>query len=88
MQDLERVGVKGEHGVGVLDHRPMAAVDSIEGADRDATGPRLSVGEAGHLNLHRILASGSKTASSSGLNSSPARAIAKGPIVVRRRAEQ
>ena len=35
VQDLERVRVEGEDGVGALDHRLVAEVDAVEGADRD-----------------------------------------------------
>ena len=35
VQDLERVRVEGEHGVGVVDHRLVAEVDAVEGPDRD-----------------------------------------------------
>ena len=31
----ERVRVEGEHRVGALDHRLVAEVDAVEGADRD-----------------------------------------------------
>ncbi len=39
MEDLERMRVEGEDGVGPLDHRLVAAMNAIEGADRDVTGP-------------------------------------------------
>ena len=32
---LERMRVEGEHGVGPLDHLPVADVHAVEGADRD-----------------------------------------------------
>ena len=35
VQDLERVRLEGEDGVGALDHRLVAEVDAVEGADRD-----------------------------------------------------
>ena len=35
VQDFERVRVEGEDGVGALDHRLVAEVDAVEGADRD-----------------------------------------------------
>ena len=45
MQDLQRVGVEGEDGVGSLDHRLVAPVDAVEGADRDLARPRLGIGQ-------------------------------------------
>ena len=44
VQDLERVGLEGEDGVGVVDHRLVAEVDAVEGADRDVARARLGVG--------------------------------------------
>ena len=35
VQDLERVRIEGEDGVGALDHRLVAEVDAVEGPDRD-----------------------------------------------------
>ena len=49
VQDLERVGVEGEHGVGVVDHRLVAEVDAVEGPDRDVARARLGVGQRGDL---------------------------------------
>ena len=57
VQDLERVGIEGEHGVGALDHRLVAAVDAVEGADRDLARPRLGVGQRGDLDAHRSASS-------------------------------
>ena len=45
VEDLERVRVEGEHRVGALDHRLVAAVDAVEGADRDVARARLGVGQ-------------------------------------------
>jgi hypothetical protein len=45
VQDLERVRVESEHRVGVIDHRLVAAVDAVEGADRDVTGTGLRLWE-------------------------------------------
>ena len=45
VEDLQRVGIEGEHGVGAVDHRLVAAVDAVEGADRDVARPRLGVGQ-------------------------------------------
>ena len=53
VQDLERVRVEGEHGVGVVDHRLVAEVDAVEGADRDVARARLGVGQRGDLDAHR-----------------------------------
>ena len=53
VQDLERVRVEGEDGVGAVDHRLVAEVDAVEGADRDVAGPRLGVGQRGDLDAHR-----------------------------------
>ena len=49
VEDLERVGIEGEHGVGALDHGLVAAVDAVEGPDRDVARPRLGVGQRGDL---------------------------------------
>ena len=38
VQDLERVRLEGEHRVRSLDHRLVAAVDAVEGPDRDGRG--------------------------------------------------
>ena len=45
VEDLERMRVEGEDGVGALDHRLVAEVDAVEGADRDLARPRLGVGQ-------------------------------------------
>jgi hypothetical protein len=39
------VGIEGEHGVGALDHGLVAAVNAVEGADRDVARPRLGIGK-------------------------------------------
>ena len=46
-------GIEGEDGVGVVDHRLVAAVDAVEGADRDVARPRLGVGKRGDLDAHQ-----------------------------------
>ena len=46
VQDLERVGLEGEHGVRPLDHRLVADVDAVEGPDRDPARARLARREA------------------------------------------
>jgi hypothetical protein len=45
VEDLERVRIEGENGVRIVDHRLMAAVDAVEGANRDVARPRLRVWE-------------------------------------------
>ncbi len=52
VDDLHRVRLEGEDGVGALDHLAMADVNAVEGADRDLARPRLRVGELGHLHRH------------------------------------
>ena len=49
VQDLERVRLEGEHRVGALDHRLVAEVDAVEGADRDLARARLGVAQRGDL---------------------------------------
>ena len=46
VQDLERVRLEGEHRVGPVDHRPVADVDAVEGADRDVARARARRREA------------------------------------------
>ena len=53
VEDLERVRLEGEDGVGALDHLPVADVDAVEGADRDLARPGLGVGQRGDLDAHR-----------------------------------
>src|SRR6185312_15771698 len=49
IQDLERVRLEGQHGVGARYHRPVAEVDAVEGADRDVAGARLYLLQRGDL---------------------------------------
>ena len=63
MQDLERVRVEGEDGVGAVDHRLVAEVDAVEGADRDVARARLGVGQRGDLDAHRIASATAGTSS-------------------------
>src|ERR1700733_3688132 len=87
VQDLERVRVEGEDGVGIVDHRLMAKVDAVEGADRDVAGARLGVGERGDLDAHRSASAtaGTSSATRSISSTSPESSTRKGPIAVRRR---
>ena len=87
----ERVRVEGEDGVGVVDHRLVAEVDAVEGADRDVARARLGVGQRGDLDAHRSAVRrppGPARRPGSTVSSSPASSTRKGPIAVRRRSEQ
>ena len=65
VQDLERVGVEGEDRVGALDHRLVAAVDAVEGPDRDVARARLRVGQRGDVDRrHQRIASATAGTSS------------------------
>ena len=90
VEDLERVRVEGEDGVGAVDHRLVAAVDAVEGADRDVARPRLGIGQRGDLDAHRSASAtaGTSSATRSSGSSSPASSTRKGPIAVRRSSEQ
>ena len=97
VEDLERVRVEGEHRVGALDHRLVAAVDAVEGADRDVARPRLGVGQRGDLDAHGIRRSsqrppptgaGPARRPGSRSSSSPASSTRNGPIAVRRSSAQ
>ena len=90
VQDFERVRVEGEDRVGALDHRLVAEVDAVEGADRDVARPRLGVGQRGDPHAHRSASAtaGTSSATRSAGSSSPAFSTRKGPIAVRRRSEQ
>ena len=63
VQDLQRVRVEGEDGVGVVDHRLVAEVDAVEGPDRDVARPRLGVGQRGDPDAHRSAAATAGTSS-------------------------
>jgi hypothetical protein len=52
MDHRQRVRPEGEDGVGVVDHRAVAAVDAVEDADRDVAILRGGVGELGDLDAH------------------------------------
>ena len=41
----QRMGVEGQDGVGVVDHRLVAEVDAVEGPDRDVPVAGLGVGQ-------------------------------------------
>ena len=62
-QHLERVRLEGEHGVGALDHRPVAEVDAVEGADRDVAGARLGLVQRGDLDRHQSRSAPHRSAS-------------------------
>ena len=53
LQHFERVRLEGEHGVDALDHRAVAEVDAVEGADRDVAGARRHLLERGDLDRHQ-----------------------------------
>jgi hypothetical protein len=42
------VRLEREHGVGIADHRAVAAMDAVEGADRHAPRPWLDVRQLDH----------------------------------------
>ena len=90
MENLERMRVEGEDGVGVVDHHLVAEMDAIEGADRDVARPRLRVGQRGDLDAHRsaIPTAGTISATRAAGSSSPAFSTRKGPIAVRRSSAQ
>ena len=94
VEDLERVRVEGEDRVGALDHRLVAAVDAVEGADRDVARPRLGVGQRGDLRSLAISAAPRATRRDQlgdpleRSSSSPASSTRKGPIAVRRSSAQ
>ena len=84
--------IEGQHRVRLVDHRLVAEVDAVEGADRDAARARLGVGQPRHLDLrHQRIASAAAGISSptrSTETSEPASSTRKGPIAVRRSAAQ
>ncbi len=84
------MGIEGEDRVGVVDHRLVAAMDAVEGADRDVAGARLGVGQQGDREAHRSAsaAAGTSSATCSRLSSLPASPTRKGPIAVRRSSAQ
>jgi len=90
VQDFNRVGVEGEDRIGAVDHRLVAEVDAVEGADRDPARAWLGVGQRGDLDAHRSASrtAGTSSATRSAGTSTPASSTRKGPIAVRRRSEQ